>query len=203
MGFEVLQLINLIIFHACFASCGSSLHVVMLIRDIKTFLDRVKTLLTLRVTSSAVRDALPRPLPEQVGSLCIICRREMCVADSRMLPCRHSLHADCIIQWMRQHSNCPICHHDLRNITTAKKGLGRQVPEAAETAPAGPGNGDFAALCPRSGAAEPVPESPEDAARTEKLAAIQDEFEKLLGELHPLVSIVEKDLRSAHKERGQ
>jgi len=43
-------------------------------------------------------------------STCMICLGDFAIADScRRLPCRHVFHSDCVDEWLRRCTDCPIC----------------------------------------------------------------------------------------------
>jgi E3 ubiquitin-protein ligase RNF38/44 len=46
---------------------------------------------------------------------CIICMTEYEPNEAlKLLPCTHRFHAQCIEQWLKDHSKCPICKKDAR-----------------------------------------------------------------------------------------
>merc|ERR1711862_766113 len=51
---------------------------------------------------------------EEAGKICIICRDEMTVYDSKLLPgCRHAFHKSCLREWLVQQQSCPTCRADI------------------------------------------------------------------------------------------
>ncbi|CAD7940873.1 unnamed protein product [Amoebophrya sp. A120] len=56
-----------------------------------------------------------KKIEEEEGQLtCMVC---LCDFDdgeeARMLPCKHTFHADCIDEWLRRSCECPICKHNV------------------------------------------------------------------------------------------
>mmetsp|Transcript_28838 Transcript_28838/g.87242 ORF Transcript_28838/g.87242 Transcript_28838/m.87242 type:complete len:121 (+) Transcript_28838:925-1287(+) len=52
--------------------------------------------------------------PSDVGassqSTCMICLNDFEIGDNcRRLPCRHVFHGDCVDEWLRRCTDCPIC----------------------------------------------------------------------------------------------
>lgn len=61
---------------------------------------------------------------------CVICQeRNTNIIEWRKLNCSHYFHRNCIDQWFRQNSHCPVCRHDIRTPFSA-------AATAAETAAA-------------------------------------------------------------------
>lgn len=45
---------------------------------------------------------------------CTICQEDFATGDkATKLPCTHSYHTDCVMQWLKEHHTCPICRHAL------------------------------------------------------------------------------------------
>jgi len=62
-----------------------------------------------------VIDSLPVCLhasgaPCEYDLMCIFCQDEYKEGDRvRSLPCKHAFHADCVDEWLRENSTCPMC----------------------------------------------------------------------------------------------
>jgi E3 ubiquitin-protein ligase synoviolin len=83
----------------------------------------------------AISERLPRADESQLGEdcMCIVCRGEMTAGNSRMLPCGHCMHDECLERWCGQRSNCPVCQCDLTVILHKRPPEGEEeeaVPEA-------------------------------------------------------------------------
>ena len=51
---------------------------------------------------------------EEAGRICIICRDEMTLRDSKQLPgCGHVFHKSCLREWLVQQQTCPTCRGDI------------------------------------------------------------------------------------------
>merc|ERR1712137_1414293 len=51
-----------------------------------------------------------RDVRESSQQTCMICLSDFGIGDDcRRLPCRHVFHGDCIDQWLRRCTDCPIC----------------------------------------------------------------------------------------------
>ena len=78
--------------------------IIMLINSFKT------KILTKEFINSTL-NKYPSPTQEEIDAddICIICRTQMSVSDSKKLPCGHIFHKDCIIQWFSNKGVCPTC----------------------------------------------------------------------------------------------
>ena len=48
-------------------------------------------------------------LPDIEGDdICTICLAEL-IFDKKRLQCGHKFHRDCILEWAKNHNNCPMC----------------------------------------------------------------------------------------------
>ena len=45
--------------------------------------------------------------------ICIVCRSQMEINNSKKLPCGHCFHIDCLSRWVESKTSCPICQKDL------------------------------------------------------------------------------------------
>lgn len=63
-----------------------------------------------------IKNAPLRETPEDTK--CIICTNRYYNDDSRMLQftCTHYYHKDCILSWVRENKNCPMCRADMKLI---------------------------------------------------------------------------------------
>ena len=74
----------------------------------KSFMTFVKAIkMTKSVTTLRV------PTEQEACDLCILCRSENNTYDSRVLPCGHVMHAECLARWLTNDGTCPICHEDV------------------------------------------------------------------------------------------
>lgn len=63
----------------------------------------------------ALKAAAASETPEDAASCdssCVVCMESIAGA-SAPLPCGHQFHADCIEPWLKMHSTCPTCRHQL------------------------------------------------------------------------------------------
>jgi E3 ubiquitin-protein ligase SDIR1 len=48
-------------------------------------------------------------LPEELRSCCV-CLEEVCQGNCvRTLPCLHTFHSDCAVEWLKRKKTCPLC----------------------------------------------------------------------------------------------
>ncbi|KAI5079018.1 hypothetical protein GOP47_0006689 [Adiantum capillus-veneris] len=51
---------------------------------------------------------------EDTDKICIICKEKLEPSSvASQLPCMHVYHWDCILSWLKQRNNCPVCRHEL------------------------------------------------------------------------------------------
>ena len=62
--------------------------------------------------------------PTSVNTMCVICQEEIQTLNmSRIRPCNHCFHEDCLREWFTQNPRCPTCRYDIRQFTqTALQG---------------------------------------------------------------------------------
>ena len=70
-------------------------------------------------TPAQLNLALDRNVP-MVDTNCVICQEAVTTA-TRIRTCGHSFHADCIRDWFAMNTRCPICRHDVREVTLANQ----------------------------------------------------------------------------------
>lgn len=68
--------------------------------------------------SQAVIDRATETNVPVVNTLCSICQ-ESVTAATRIRHCGHCFHNDCVSQWFTMNPRCPVCRHDIRELTTA------------------------------------------------------------------------------------
>lgn len=69
-----------------------------------------------------VRRVLKPPTEEEAREMCIVCRSENSVSSSRVLPCGHCMHVDCLIRWLGTSKHCPMCQaHIVEALEQAEK----------------------------------------------------------------------------------
>ena len=83
----------------------------------KSFMTFVKAI---KMTKSVT--ALRVPTEKEACDLCILCRSENNTYDSRVLPCGHVMHAECLARWLTNDGTCPICHEDVLSALKAHGG---------------------------------------------------------------------------------
>lgn len=68
------------------------------------------------------------------NAVCIVCRDQMHVGDTKKLPCGHCLHLSCVQRWVVQKLTCPMCQYDLSQIRRKKNNekLPSESPSATE-----------------------------------------------------------------------
>lgn len=66
-------------------------------------------------TATQLNAALDRNVP-LVDTNCVICQ-ESVTSATRIRTCGHSFHADCIRDWFAMNTRCPVCRHDVREVT--------------------------------------------------------------------------------------
>jgi hypothetical protein len=71
---------------------------------------------------SAVSRNLRPPRGAELADDCIICRAELSGEASRVLPCGHCCHVNCILRWARTRMECPLCQADLTQILRMRPG---------------------------------------------------------------------------------
>lgn len=59
---------------------------------------------------------------------CAICQDSISSAGCRIRACRHEFHRSCLLNWFGMSVRCPVCRHDIRNLS----GAGSQTPSDEE-----------------------------------------------------------------------
>jgi ribosomal protein S27E len=90
--------------------------------DLKECWEHVKTMRNSLVLSEVVHEQLPPPPPEKLDDDCLICRLPLDSENSRMLPCGHCFHVECILRWANQKTTCPTCGADLNKLAEQARG---------------------------------------------------------------------------------
>ena len=69
--------------------------------------------------------------PPPVDTKCIICTNRYYNDDSRMLQftCTHYYHKDCIIPWIQENTNCPMCRAEMKLVIDLEDLLDNQDEE--------------------------------------------------------------------------
>ena len=75
-----------------------------------------------RKLHDVIRSNLREPTEELIQSqeVCVICRNALTMKDSKVLPCNHCCHVDCILQWVDEQPKCPLCGYDLKELLKKK-----------------------------------------------------------------------------------
>jgi hypothetical protein len=70
---------------------------------------------------------------------CAVCKEKFAVGDvCKTLPCSHDFHPDCLMPWLKDHSNCPLCRHALETddpLYERKRAAMQQSTSNANTTP--------------------------------------------------------------------
>jgi hypothetical protein len=119
-GCEVIHLLLILIENVIYIGLSNNVFLlILLLHGVYIMMKRFTSLRTWLRTFHDLGNALPQPTEEQIRDPCIICRGPMQPADSRVLPCGHCCHLNCIIQWVRHQAKCPLCGHDLSHLADA------------------------------------------------------------------------------------
>eukprot|EP01062_Namystynia_karyoxenos_P066329 TRINITY_DN60295_c0_g1_i1.p1 TRINITY_DN60295_c0_g1~~TRINITY_DN60295_c0_g1_i1.p1 ORF type:complete len:345 (+),score=101.21 TRINITY_DN60295_c0_g1_i1:89-1123(+) len=58
---------------------------------------------------------------------CLVCMDRPAVGDKIIrMPCGHSFHVDCLLQWLAEHNTCPTCRHTLPTQAEAQAEFGAE-----------------------------------------------------------------------------
>jgi hypothetical protein len=68
--------------------------------------------------SDAQIAALPRHTPTTASDVCSICLESPVGQVSVALPCQHSFHEACVVQWLRESTQCPNCRAEVAPAAT-------------------------------------------------------------------------------------
>ncbi|KAJ6237487.1 hypothetical protein M0813_27048 [Anaeramoeba flamelloides] len=104
------------LFLALLFSFGVPLH---MFREMYTailkFYNSMKNLFEFRRVISEMNRTFPDVTQEDLDreNLCIFCRLDMNIGDSKKLPCNHCFHVNCLSTWLQQKRACPICDREL------------------------------------------------------------------------------------------
>eukprot|EP00962_Isochrysis_galbana_P015635 scaffold4496_cov128-Isochrysis_galbana.AAC.6 len=72
-------------------------------------------------------------LPEELRSCCV-CLEEVCQGSCvRTLPCFHTFHSDCAVEWLKKKKTCPLCQFSIDN--GGDVGGSSAEPDVAEARP--------------------------------------------------------------------
>lgn len=103
----------------CLDSLESFVSILLLIRMGQQLVD-LRGVWTLHnnylILQQRLASLCPPPTQEQLdqfNDVCPVCRDAMVVETSRILPCRHMLHGECLRQWLLQQPSCPVCRAEL------------------------------------------------------------------------------------------
>jgi len=71
-------------------------------------------------------DALPtdqiKPLERILVDRCTVCQENYQVGDKiTHLPCNHSFHRDCLVQWLHHRDTCPLCRYKVKEEQEGKE----------------------------------------------------------------------------------
>ena len=51
---------------------------------------------------------------DMAGEACAVCLNEFSIgSEARRMPCSHTYHQDCIVQWLGRSNMCPMCRYRL------------------------------------------------------------------------------------------
>ena len=81
------------------------------------------------------------------NAVCIVCRDQMHVGDTKKLPCGHCLHLNCVQRWVVQKLTCPMCQYDLSQIRRRndnEEASSEDAPSTEENEPEPSEDRDFA-----------------------------------------------------------
>mmetsp|Transcript_30903 Transcript_30903/g.43069 ORF Transcript_30903/g.43069 Transcript_30903/m.43069 type:complete len:278 (-) Transcript_30903:413-1246(-) len=92
-------------------------------RDMQEFWDRaLDTQAGLRATPASQKsiNALPtnqiQPFERILSDRCTVCQENYQIGDKiTHLPCGHTFHRECVIQWLKQKNSCPLCRAKIDN----------------------------------------------------------------------------------------
>ena len=65
---------------------------------------------------------------------CVVCRDHNDTQTSRVMPCGHVFHEDCLKSWIMQKQNCPICNKPLFDFTQEKSSFSSPEEEQLKQA---------------------------------------------------------------------
>lgn len=66
-------------------------------------------------TAQQIAAATERDVEMPEDTNCAICQ-ESVQTGVRLRSCQHTFHGDCIDQWLRLNTRCPVCRHDVRDL---------------------------------------------------------------------------------------
>ncbi|KAJ3443947.1 clip-associating protein [Anaeramoeba flamelloides] len=103
-------LIDLIIPICLWGTYGVPIHFIyQFYRPIKMIISSTKNLYEYKKATNRLRNDFPNATREDLDreDICIFCRSEMHLNDSKKLPCGHCHHSNCLNQWFQQKRTCP------------------------------------------------------------------------------------------------
>ncbi|KAJ3434339.1 hypothetical protein M0812_19819 [Anaeramoeba flamelloides] len=112
-------LVSLIIPILIWTSYGIPTHFIyQFYLTIKAIILSVKNLYEYRKATQYLRNDFANVTQEDLDreNICIFCRTEMHLNDSKKLPCGHCHHVNCLNQWFQQKRTCPFCNFQVMSI---------------------------------------------------------------------------------------
>lgn len=76
-----------------------------------TFFDPVPVTPTTAQINAALHDS------PNVSGTCSICQDAISSGGTQIRHCGHAYHRDCIVNWFGMSVRCPVCRHDIRQVT--------------------------------------------------------------------------------------